>query len=131
MSIDIEALLVPWMQEQRPDTHACTETGPDLATIAETVQFTRAGGGQRFTLANPRVVVDSFAIKTDTLSARQAARALALAVDELMLFTLPGTDLDFGEVSITSVTQVSGPSWVPDANTLLRHFAATYSIHVL
>jgi hypothetical protein len=127
--VDIEALLVPWMQEQRPDSHACLETGTDLATTAETIQFTRAGGGQRFTLANPRVVVDCFAIKTDSLSARQATRALALAVDELMLFTLPGADLD--GVSVTHVSQVSGPSWVPDANTLLRHYAATYSIHAL
>lgn len=129
MSVDIEALLAPWFADQRVDTHFCTETGPDLQTTLETVQITRAGGGQSFTLANPRIVVDSFAIQNLGVSARQAARALALAVDELMLFTLPGTDLD--EVSITHVTQVSGPSWVPDANTLLRHFAATYSIHAL
>lgn len=126
---DIEALLVPWLADQRVDTHFCTETGPDLQTTLETVQIARAGGGQKMTLANPRIVVDSFAIQNLGVSARQAARTLAYAIDDLLLWQLRGVDLAEG-VYVTHVAQVSGPSWVPDANTLLRHFAATYSLHV-
>jgi hypothetical protein len=126
---DVEALLVPWLAELRPETHFCTETGTDLQTIPETVQIVRAGGGQKITLANPRIVVHSFAIKTDTLSARQAARTLAYAIDDLMLRPRPHAAIAEG-VYVTHVSQTSGPSWVADANTLLRHFVATYSLHV-
>lgn len=125
---DIEALLVPWLQQERPFTHVCTETGDNLATVPETVQIVRSGGAQRVTLANPRIVVHSFAIKTADLSARQAARQLAYAIDDLILWQLKGAELAEG-VYVTHVAQTSGPSWVPDANTLLRHFAATYSIY--
>lgn len=125
---DIEALLVPWLAAQREDTRFCTETPADLETIPETVQVVRAGGGQRFVLAQPRVVLGSFAIADGSKSARMAARDLAYAVDDLMLWSLPGKAL--GDYAVSKVDQTSGPTFVPDANVTLRHFAATYTITI-
>lgn len=128
MAADIEGLLVPWLHAQRPGSRVCTETPSDLAQIAETIRVARAGGGQNLVLGRPRIVIDSFAIKTDDLSAKEAARALACAVDELMLWTLRRSKL--GNFYVTMVEQTSGPSWVPDANKTIRHYVATYSLAV-
>lgn len=125
---DVEALLVPWLTGQREDTRFCTETPADLETIPETVQVVRAGGGQQFVLARPRIVLGSFAIATDSKSARMAARDLAYAIDDLMLWSLRGSAL--GDYTVTKVEQTSGPTFIPDANVTLRHFAATYTVTI-
>lgn len=123
---DIESLLAIWLTGQFSDCRVCTETPADLETLPRTIQVVRAGGPSRFTVDLPRLVLHSYAIADGTTSARAAARALAYRVDEAMRFTLHGADLGSG-VYVGSIGVVSGPSFVPDPNTTLRHFAATYT----
>lgn len=123
---DVEKLLVAALAARFPDARACTETPADLDTLPQTVKVTRAGGPRLLVLDRPRIVLDIFAIATDELTAREAARAFALEVDDFMQFELPHTQLATG-VWVTGVRVDSRPSIVPDENPALRHFASTYS----
>lgn len=127
MAADIEALLVAWLTARCTDCRVVTETPDDLETIPRTIQVVRAGGGARFTVDQPRVVIHSYAIPDGPTSARIAARALAYRVNDLMRWTLPGSDLGGVYVGRTDRIVVSGPSWVPDPNTSLRHYVGTYA----
>lgn len=116
---DAEAVFGTWLTDRFPDSFVCTETPPDIQNLPSTIRVTRAGGPKKFTLDSARVVIDTFA------PTRQAARALAYQVDHAVTFELRGQTVAGVVVSLVETT--SGPTWVPDPNTNLRRFVATYS----
>ena len=67
MSVDAEALLRVWLQQQLDILHGVgetvvsTETDTSLDQLPRAVRVTRAGGPATFTLERPRMVIDSFA----------------------------------------------------------------------
>lgn len=142
---DVEQLLSAWLQERFPDDRACTETPGNLETIGRTVRVSRAGGPKFLTLDKARMVFDFWAsggalypssdlfpgdeLPPGGLSPREAARAWALEVCRALELYLPHAAIGDG-VYVTKVDVLSAPSAVPEANTKLRHFAATCTITV-
>lgn len=128
--MSIEAMLVPWATSTLA-VRAVTEIPADLAAVAPLLRFLRVGGVADPSNPNfdaPRVVVDSFAVGFGP------AGDLAARVEHAMRVLLPGVTLPAGgagTATVTRVDTVSGPSWVPYADTALRHFVATYGLHVM
>lgn len=128
--IDPELLVITYLTPQFTDARVATELLDDLSVLPFWIQVTRAGGGTKFTLGKPRIVIKSYATgdASQGSATRSAALQLAKGVGQSMLFGLRGQTV--GGQLCSSVEEVSGPTFIADADPLIRGFAATYTLGV-
>jgi hypothetical protein len=127
---DIEQVLIAWLKTQFPAAEAVTETpaSPEFEAALPIIKVVRVGGGRRYSVHSPSVIIECFATgPASGQSGRPAAKELAGQVAEALYGQLPGTSVN-GAI-IGHVAEVSGPSWAPWDNTNVRRFVATYQIH--
>ncbi|MCW2901915.1 MAG: hypothetical protein JWO67_4180 [Streptosporangiaceae bacterium] len=120
----VEALLIGFLSGQL-GVRGVTDVPADLASVVPLFQVLRVGGGSDDNdpnLQNPTVVVDCFAAD------RAGATQLSQQVDDAMRKVLPSRSVAGG--TVTQVRTITGPSWRPWADTAVRRFGATYSLHV-
>lgn len=120
----IEALLIPWLSSTL-GVRTLTDLPADLQAVLPVVQVVRVGGpsnddNPRFDM--PTVSVDSYGADRD------AATQLALDVDEALRVTLPGVTT--GGATVSRVQTITGPSWRPYDDLLLRRMGASYRLYV-
>lgn len=121
--IDIEALLVTWLEDVIEDVTASTETPADLEEQLPWLLVRRIGGpydGVR--LDQPTVDVAAFAASTT------AASALAAQVQVLLHKQLARHQV--GAAVVSAVNTLTGPHWVPYDNPAMRRYEATYQFYV-
>lgn len=117
---DIETLLVGWLQPQFTDARFSTIL-PDEITET-TVHVTRISGANRdMRVDRPIVDLDVFALDYgDSVST-------ALAIQAVLM---PVRNLTTDDGVLLYVSTVNGPRWLPEINTALTRFSATYEFHV-
>lgn len=119
---DIELLVVTYLAGKTGET-TVTELPANLDSILPVIRVTRISGTETdFKLDHPVVDVDVFAAD------RTGAQNLAAQVRSYLRFDLPtaGTKQPAGVV--TSVATINAPRWLPDSNTNLRRYNASYLI---
>jgi hypothetical protein len=123
--LDIELLLVAWLQARFPAVQVCTETPASMGTVLPNgtvipvIQVVRTSGlPVATTLDGPLVDVDCFAL------GRAAARSLAYKVMAQLETGLVGAT-DGTASHITRVRITLGPQWRPYDNTALRRFGVS------
>ncbi|MFD9150590.1 phage tail termination protein [Streptomyces diastaticus] len=121
-SVDIELLLIGWLQARLPDAVVRDELDNQLLAELPTVQVQRVGG------SDDGLRLDRALVDVDVYAATRAeAIALAGAVRGLLLGDLRGSA---GEVAVVGrVATVSPPVARPYENTALRRVGATYEIY--
>jgi|SRR5690606_11193177 len=120
MMVDIEAVLVAWLEAAIPGVHASTETPPDLDDRLPWVQVTRLGGPyDGFRRDQPTVDIAAYA------ASRPAASQLAQQVQEALHTRLWGATV--GGAVVSRVETRTGPHWVPYDNPNVRRYEATYA----
>jgi hypothetical protein len=126
MAADAEALFRSVLAaEYDPDTaFVCTELPKDLEKRPAVIHVHTLPGSRRFTLTTPGMVVDCFATGDTPAAARIAARQLAHAVDEFVIWQIQRHTFPGAAVGV--VETVSGPAERPYTNTGLRRFGMTY-----
>jgi hypothetical protein len=120
--IDIEAVLIAWLEDTIEDVRASTKTPHDLDDQLPWLQVVRIGGpydGYR----RDQPTLDIAAYGTGT-----AASDLALHVQELLHEQLRGSTT--GGAVISRVETRVGPHWVPYDNPNLQRYEATYALVV-
>lgn len=121
--IDVEALLVSWLEDTIEDVRASTETPPDLDDNLPWLQVVRISGPyDGFRLDQPTVDVAAFA------TTGPAASALAAQVQVLLHEQLARTKS--GTTVVSRVQTVTGPHFVPYDNPGMRRYEATYRLTV-
>ena len=121
--IDIEAVLVAWIEDNVEDVRASTETPSDLDGQLPWIQVGRIGGPyDGFRRDQPVVDITVY----DTTG--PDAADLALQLQELFHQQLAGSTTS-GAV-INRVETRSGPHWVPYDNPGMRRYEATYALVV-
>lgn len=121
--IDIEALLVAWLQESIEDVTASTETPADLDDNLPWLLVRRTGGPyDGFRLDQPQVDIAVFA------ATGPDASALAAQVQVLLHQQLARTKT--GTAVVSKVDTISGPHWVPYDNPAMRRYEASYRLTV-
>lgn len=121
--IDIEALLVTWLEDTIEDVTASTETPADLETRLPWLQVVRIGGGyDGFRLDQPTVDIAAYS------STGPAASALAAQVQILLHEQLARTKI--GTAVVSRIETVTGPHWVPYDNPAMRRYEASYRFTV-
>lgn len=120
-SVDVELLLIGWLQARLPDAVVRDELDNRLAEELPTVQVQRAGG-QDDGLRLDRALVD-----IDVYAATRAeATALAATIRGLVLGELRGSVTGVAVIGRTGT--VSSPAARPYENPLLRRVGATFEI---
>lgn len=119
--VDIELLLIGWLQERLPDTVVRDELDNNLAAELPTVQVQRVGGDDDgLRLDRALVDVDVYA------ASRAEAITLSAAIRGLLLAAR-------GSATATAVLgrvgTISAPVARPYENTSLRRVGATYEIY--
>lgn len=118
--IDVEAVLIAWLEANVEDVRASTETPPDLDGRLPWLQVVRVSGPyDGYRLDRPVVDIDTFA------SDGPSAAALALQVQDLLHSRLRGAVAD-GAV-FSRVRTDASPRAVPYDNPAMRRYAATNS----
>lgn len=121
--IDVEAVLIAWLEANVEDVRASTETPPDLDERLPWLQVARIGGPyDGFRRDRPTVDITTFALTGP------AAADLALQVQHLLHAQLWGA-VTGGAVFSRVQTDV-GPHWVPYDNPNMRRYEATYGFVV-
>lgn len=123
-NVDVEALLIPWLASTLT-VRAVTDLPADLADVLPVVQVVRIGGPDDDNLSRydmPTVDVDCYDAD------RAKASALAGRVHDALRITLPG--LTVGAGTVTKVQTITGPSWRPYDDTLLRRIGASYRLYI-
>lgn len=121
--IDIEALLVAWLEDTIEDVHASTETPAELDDRLPWLLVRRIGGPyDGFRLDQPTVDIAVFA------ATGPEASALAAQVQRLLHERLARSKV--GTAVVSQVRTNTGPHWVPYGNPNLRRYEATYSFVV-
>jgi hypothetical protein len=121
--IDIEAVLIAWLEAHVDDVRASTETPPDLDSRLPWLQVVRLGGPyDGFRRDQPTVDIVAFA------SNGPAASSLALQVQDLLHEQLEGSVA--GGAVINRIDTVTGPHHVPYDNPGMRRYEATYRLVV-
>lgn len=121
--IDIEALLVAWLEDTIEDVTASTETPVDLDERLPWLQVVRIGGPyDGYRLDQPTVDITAFA------ATRLGASALAAQVQVLLHEQLARTKV--GTAVISKVVTSTGPHFVPYDNPGMRRYEASYSFVV-
>lgn len=121
---DIEILIVAYLKA-KTGKRVVTDlpAGDDLMSKLPLYRVTRVSGeDQDYKLDRPIIDLDVFAANRETASlmSRQAL--------DLLRNHLPYEDAVQPTGVVTSVGTVVGPRWLPDANTNLRRFQASYEI---
>lgn len=122
--IDIEAVLIAWLEDTVEDVRASTETPPDLDDQLPWLQVRRVSGPyDGYRIDRPTVDVDTFA------TTGPAAAALALQIQHLMHEQLQGATT--GGAVFSRVETPVVPHAVPYDNPGMRRYAATnrFAIH--
>lgn len=121
--IDIEALLVGWLEASIEDITASTETPADLDTQLPWLQVVSLGGPyDGFRLDRPTVDVAAFAAT--------GPEASALAAQVQVLLHEQFARAKTGTAVVSRVQTITGPHWVPYDNHNLRRYEATYRLTV-
>lgn len=121
--IDIEALLVDWLEDTVEGVTASTETPDDLEGQLPWLLVRRVGGGyDGFRLDQPTVDIATFATSTTTASAL-AAQVQVLLHEQLARHKV-------GTAVVSAVSTITGPHWVPYDNPAMRRYEATYRVTV-
>lgn len=121
--IDIEAVLIGWLEATVEGVRASTETPPDLDDRLPWLQVRRVSGPyDGFRRDQPTVDIAAYA------AAGPDACDLALRVQEFLYTQLWGATT--GGAVISRVETRVGPHWVPYDNPGLRRYEATYSLVV-
>jgi hypothetical protein len=121
--IDVEAVLIAWLESTVEDVRASTETPSDLEDRLPWLQVRRIGGPyDGFRRDQPVVDITSYA------ATGPDASDLALLVQQLLHERLWGATTS-GAV-ISRVETRTGPHWVPYDNPNLRRYEATYAFVV-
>lgn len=123
---DIEILVIAYLKAQT-GKKVVTDlpTGDALTTALPVIRVTRTAGEDRdYKLDHPIIDVDVFAAN------RSEASALSRQVLDLLRNHLPYEGSVQPAGVVTSVDTVVGPRWLPDSNTNLRRFQASYEISV-
>lgn len=131
MYVDVESLLVEWLQAKFPTVRVVTERPASLGTAGgpAVVQVERISGGSRVLSLDSAVVdVDCYALATDGASSRAAARGLSYAVMAALQAQLPGYTA--GTSTVTAVTAPGGPTWRAYDNTSVRRFGLSVTVTV-
>lgn len=123
-SIDVEVLLIGWLQQQLGDGVVVRdELDNELLNELPTVQVQRVGGSDDgFRLDRALVDVDVYA------ASRGQGTDLAATARGLLLTRLPGTST--GTAVVGAVRTLSAPASRPYENTALRRIGATYELNV-
>lgn len=121
--IDIEVVLIAWLEDNIEDIRASTETPPDLDDQLPWLQVRRIGGPyDGYRRDQPTVDITTYA------TTGPAASDLALQVQHLVHASLWGVTTD-GAV-FSRVETRTGPHWVPYDNPGMRRYEATYAFVV-
>lgn len=121
--IDIEALLVTWLEDTIEDVTASTETPADLESRLPWLQVVRIGGGyDGFRLDQPTVDIAAFAAT--------GPEASALAAQVQVLFHEQLARIKIGTAVVSRIETVTGPHWVPYDNPNMRRYEASYRFTV-
>jgi hypothetical protein len=123
---DVEVLLVAYLNSSL-DVRACTElpAADQLNDHLPVVRIRRISGADRdYRLDRPVVDVDVFA------ASRPAAAALSGQVRVVLRDDLQYADAVQPTGVVTSVTTIVAPRWLPDPDTSLRRYSATYELCV-
>jgi hypothetical protein len=121
---DIEILLVAYLHT-KTSLRVVTDLPANLDEILPVIRVTRISGADRdYRLDRPIVDVDVFAAD------RAGASALSGQVRDLLRNQLQYGDAVQPTGVVTSVETIAGPRWLPDPNTSLRRFNATYELCV-
>jgi len=121
--VDIEALLVAWLEDTVEDVHASTETPADMETRLPWIQVTGTGGGHDgYRRDQPSADISVFAASTVAAS-DLAAQIHRLLHEQLAWSTYAG-------VSINRITTRVRPHRVPYDNPDLRRYESSYSFVV-
>lgn len=122
-SVDVEVLLIGWLQERLGDVVVRDELDNRLAEELPTVQVEVVGGtDDGFLLDRPLVDIDVYA------ASRGAAFDLAKTIRGLLLTELRGSSTETAVVGM--VTTEARPVARPYENSALRRVGATYGLHI-
>lgn len=118
MFVDVEALLIPWL-EDKLGIRVVSELPPDA--VMPIVRLYRISGAENdYKLDRPIVDIDVFA------ATRPEAADIAERVRSAMRLDLRGAV--FGGAVVTYCFTIIGPRWLPDTNTDLRRCSASYEV---
>jgi hypothetical protein len=121
--IDIEAVLVGWLEDTIEDVRASTETPADLDERLPWLRVRRVSGPyDGFRLDRPAVDIEVFA------ATGAEASALALQIQQLMHVQFARAKV--GDAVISQVKTLSGPHETPYGNPNMRRYEASYSLVV-
>lgn len=121
--VDIEALLVAWIEDTIEDVRASTETPADMDARLPWIQVTGTGGGHDgYRRDQPSADISTFAASTT------AASDLAAQIHRLLHEQLASSVYD--GVSINRIRTSVRPHRVPYDNPNLRRYEASYSFVV-
>lgn len=121
--IDIEAVLIAWLEDTFDDVRASTETPSDLDDRLLWLQVVRLGGAyDGFRRDQPAVDIAAFA------ATGPAASDLALQVQDALHTQLRGAVT--GGAVFSRVETRTGPHKVPYDNPNMRRYEATYGFVV-
>jgi hypothetical protein len=119
---DIELLLTSYLATKTGE-RAVTELPAELDSILPVIRVTRiSGADEDFHLDYPVVDVDVFA--TD----RAGAQQLSDQIRHALRWDLPTVDCVQDAGVVTSVRTINAPRWLPDSNTNLRRYNASYQV---
>jgi hypothetical protein len=117
--IDIEAVLIAWLEEVIEDVRASTETPADLDDLLPYLQVVRTGGPyDGYRLDQPAVDIAAFAAT--------GPQASALAAQVQVLLHEEFARNKIGAAVISRVETATGPHWVPYDNPAMRRYEASY-----
>lgn len=121
--IDVEALLIAWLQATISGVRASTETPPDLDNRLPWLRVVSDGGPyDGFRVDRPTVDIEAFA------TTGPAAATLAAQVQRLLHEQLAGSTTATAVVS--RVETVVGPHRIPYDNPNMRRYVGTYRFAV-
>ena len=123
---DIEVLVIAYLKaETGQKVVTDLPAGDALAAALPVIRVTRVSGEDSdYRLDHPIIDVDVFA------ATRADASTLSRQVQDLLRNHLPFEDAVQPTGVVTAVGTVVGPRWLPDSNTNLRRFQASYEITV-
>lgn len=123
-SVDVEELLIGWLQARFPDAVVRDELDNNLINELPTIQVEQlpGGGDDGFRVTRALVDVDVYH------QTRGQALALAQEIRGLLASELRGSSTDTAVIGLVGVESL--PAKRPYENTGLRRVGATYSIYL-
>lgn len=122
----VEPLLIAWLQARYPTVTAAVEDPEDLDTIVTSSAYfakvLRTGGGSTFTVDEPRVDIEVYALT------KLAAATLAGQIRDSLMYTLQTYTV--GLVSFGRPKVDMEPMWRPYDDINVFCYGATYQLYV-